>query len=117
MRTEDVALSQPSYPSIRSTSLTEHRCTGVLLEIRAASEGNFGLAHLAPENHGALRSLTLRVTRGMDGRGACAICKRRERPDRRVHVLVGRPADRDYVYPHSFGLYRDITWPRHAFIP
>ena len=27
MRTEDVAHSQLSYPSIRSTSLTEHRCS------------------------------------------------------------------------------------------
>src|SRR5262245_57513110 len=30
----------------------------------------------------------MRVTRGTDGRDACAVCKRRDRTDRRVHALV-----------------------------
>src|SRR5262245_3786742 len=34
---------------------------------------------------------TLRVTRGLDGRGPCVLCKARDRPARRVHALVGRP--------------------------
>ena len=36
--------------------------------------------------------LTLRVTRVPDGRGACGLCKRRDRTNRRVHALVSRQA-------------------------
>src|SRR5262245_28809285 len=37
-------------------------------------------------------SPTLRVTRGVDGRGPCVLCKARDRPARRVHALVIRHA-------------------------
>jgi len=49
---------------------------------------------LEQQFHSALppMRLTLRVIRGSDRRGPCALCKARDRTDRRVHALVGHPA-------------------------